>query len=242
MARLAHSCHPPSPSLPSQLLSSWGSAWLWVPVCPQVWQVFCCSFCSFPTRAPGAALTAFLPWEPFSFLCLFIFNFFFLELCSLQCENHSMTEAWEVFVCFSFILLKKKFPKHLDCRDILSLSKDWACELLLGQRSARPGAGKEPGANCWGHCSLPVPLEELRPFRGRGGGRAGTEERSHGRAGEVQVQGGEGTWASHTTCNAALQSFPLNPLKLLDGERQYSCFYDYFKPLCKVVVVLGRGC
>lgn len=47
-----------------------------------------------------------------SFVSLF-FNFFFFELCSLQCENHSMTEAWEVFVCFSFILLKKKFLKHL---------------------------------------------------------------------------------------------------------------------------------
>lgn len=62
-----------------------------------------------------------LPWLPgstsplgtFLFSLYFYFLIFFFELCSLQCENHSMTEAWEVFVCFSFILLKKKFPKHL---------------------------------------------------------------------------------------------------------------------------------
>lgn len=34
--------------------------------------------------------------------------------------------------------------------------------------------------------------------------------------------------ASRATWNAALQSFPLNSLKLLDGKRQYSCFHYYF--------------
>lgn len=59
-------------------------------------------------------------------------------MCSLQCENHSMTEAWEVFVCFFFYPIKEEIPQTSDCRDILSLSKDWACEFLLGKRSASP--------------------------------------------------------------------------------------------------------
>lgn len=63
--------------------------------------------------------------------------------------------------------------------------------------------------------------------------------RGRGRAGKVQVQGREERaprpsppstpWlGQRATWNAALQSFPLNSLKLLDGERQYSGFYSDF--------------
>lgn len=69
--------------------------------------------CVTSPRARGS-LAALLPQHFFLFpLSLYFLIFFFFELCSLQCENHSMTEAWEVFVCFSFILLKKKFLKRL---------------------------------------------------------------------------------------------------------------------------------
>lgn len=175
---------------------------------------------------------------------------------------------------FFFYPIKEEIPQTSDCRDILSLSKDWAFEFLLGKRSANPAldwtqltedwrstkgkpnppvlsgnshldAWKSPlkswcGAELWEEPE-PNPAEVTGKSSPLFGGPQSVQREREGRAGaelewqswEVQVKGREhldlpSLQASRATCNAALQSFPLNSLKLLDGKRQYSCFYDYF--------------
>lgn len=200
--------------------------------------------------------------------------------------------VWESFhdrslggVCmFFFYPIKEEIPQTSDCRDILSLSKDWAFELLLGKRSASPAfdwtqltedwrsiKGKpkpwsvEWAAPTWtlGNHLRPkswcgaVLGKEPDPNPAEVTGKSSTlfggpQSVQRERTRQCWSWAGKGLWqswggsgeggrghpnpplppcpgrASRATWNAALQSFPLNSLKLLDGKRQCSCFHYYF--------------